>query len=866
MNASSMADLLPLASLDPAGLAVLEDGTYVRWLGCTPVNPLALDSDDAEELSRTLTQVAMRLAAGESIALLVDAEPIAVDAVAAGERARSDAARDAALAGGHSELALALDRLGAAAEESIRQESAAVNALSVRYAVACPWWPRAHRRRRSRTTMLRIDSDEHERNERDSLKRALGIASDLEAAGVAAQLIEGHAVADLLWRRTAPGLADAGVPCPVTVHPELLHNPRDSASSDEALMLTRSLKAALCPLDLEEPDRRSLHVGSQDLHVRYLGSLPEQTWPGWLLHAMQSPLPFALTVHVHALDRHAERLHHRRRYRRIYGNNRGTEMRGRPLDPDQQQQEDEAAELTQELAASAGTGIYRLSAYLALRAPRGNDEELYETADALTRELVSVNDAHLHDGRWAQLPLWQSTLPTGVDVAKRTRKYVTANVGDTLPLVGTGCGSPAGIPLGFSGVERTLERIDLYDGRHPNHMLLVNGRSGSGKTMAVNVMLSRAIAQGATGAIIERGGHYGFLASLVPGAHELRLGSDAHAVCPWDAADPADVGPEKVDFLIALHAMLVGSWRGDDEHGLTALEQNLLGRAIADVYRRCAATREPPRETVLQEILYSTAHVHAEAGATQMADALRDLAARLHNFVGDGPYAYLCDRTTTVPHGSPLIVFDTQSVPEAFSGAALFVVVEHLVERIRLLRSAHLNASEDGHAWRGRSFLVIDEAWKLVRRRATGVWVNELARRSRHLALALIAVSQQLKDFDNEHGRALIDNAAMKLFLRQEKRELAYVREALGLTATEIDAISQLQTVRRDYSTAYFVNGDRGRGTVTLRVAALEYWIATHDPDRDEPLRQRALRAADGDPWKALELLADATLDESGSR
>jgi hypothetical protein len=152
---------------------------------------------------------------------------------------------------------------------------------------------------------------------------------------------------------------------------------------------------------------------------------------------------------------------------------------------------------------------------------------------------------------------------------------------------------------------------------------------------------------------------------------------------------------------------------------------------------------------------------------------------------------------------------------------------------------------------------VIDEAWKLVERRATGRWVNELARRSRHLALFLVAISQQLADFKGEHGQALLTQSSMHLLLRQHVDQLAYVRDALRLSNEEIQAISSLTTAKREYSTAFFINGTRGRGTLSIRVSELEYWIATSDPDRDEPLRRAALREAGGDPWRALRLLAD---------
>ena len=77
-----------------------------------------------------------------------------------------------------------------------------------------------------------------------------------------------------------------------------------------------------------------------------------------------------------------------------------------------------------------------------------------------------------------------------------------------------------------------------------------------------------------------------------------------------------------------------------------------------------------------------------------------------------------------------------------------------------------------------------------------------------------------------------------------------------GLTPEQIAAITSLRTVKREYATAFFTNGVRGSGTVSIRVSDLEYWIATSDPVRDEPLRRRALSEAGGDPWEALRLLA----------
>ena len=291
--------------------------------------------------------------------------------------------------------------------------------------------------------------------------------------------------------------------------------------------------------------------------------------------------------------------------------------------------------------------------------------------------------------------------------------------------------------------------------------------------MAAILLLARAISQGATGFIIDRAGHFEFLASLIPGAVTVTLGEADAAINCWDVQDPGRVGPEKVDYLLALHALLLGEHhQGRDSYGLTDLEANLLGVAIGEVYARCAVTGEEPRELLLAEELQRRYERERAEGSIGVAEALRDLVMRLHNYIGAGPYSYLADRPSTIPADAPLVVFDTRAIPEAKAPAALFAVCEHVKRTIEATREQHTSGHGPAHAWAGRSFLVVDEAWKLIERPATGRWFNEFVRRSRHYALWLVAISQQLSDFDTEHGRALLANATMRLFLRQEPAEL----------------------------------------------------------------------------------------------
>ena len=142
-----------------------------------------------------------------------------------------------------------------------------------------------------------------------------------------------------------------------------------------------------------------------------------------------------------------------------------------------------------------------------------------------------------------------------------------------------------------------MQFLNFWDPAHTNHALAINGKSGTGKTLCTIALVSQLLCHGAQGVVIDRADHYAFLASLIPGARHLSIGhSDSqHAINPWDVADPAHVEPERITFLVDLHALLLGELdarRG--AYGLTDRERIVLEDAVATVYRRAARKRGAP--------------------------------------------------------------------------------------------------------------------------------------------------------------------------------------------------------------------------------------------------------------------------------
>jgi hypothetical protein len=877
-NANSAArqagDLCAVEAIDREGLLVTAEGALVRFLRAAPKNPLVMAPVEREQVGHAFGQLAGRLAAGQSLQFYVEAAPVRLDALldhseAQAERALSRIAAD------DSDRTAALRRLHTALRESLERHADEQAAVDIAYYVVVPYLPDQDNqldwrallpggRRRLRSAPLERSLASHRRVARESLHLTDCIRGDLEALDLSTHLLSGPEVLDLLWRRFNPTTADRTPdrrPGAREERLEVVGELDAVADARAAAKAAHALRELVAASGIDWPDQRHLRVDRDLEQAVYVATLPDATEFGWLLDAMQVQRPFTLSVHVHALDRLHERSRFKARHRRLFGVNRGAELRGTTPDYEMLAQEEELGELLKELSGHERSAAFEVSIYQSIR-ERGPDPDPVQLAEAVeqaSREIIAASDARVNLGQLRQLELWQSTLPLGRDIARLTRKYVTRHVGDTVPLVGTACGSPTGIPFAFTDPGREVALINPFDPAHDNGTLLVNARSGGGKTFLVNVLISRFLAHGMQAFVLDRAGHYEFLCRLVPGARHLTIGasSDEHAVNPWDVQDPANPPIEKIAYLVALHALLVGDHRaGEDSYGLDALERNLLEVAIRAVYARAAREQLTPRERLLCEELRRRAEHEADAGAEEVASVLRTLAERIASFVEDGSYAYLLDRQTTVPADAPLVAFDTRNVPRELSAAVLFVLAEHVTARIERRGAQRLRETET-ELFAGRSMLVIDEAWKLVERRATGEWVNEIARRSRHLGLFLVAISQQLSDFAGPYGKALLRNSTQQLFLRQSPDELAYIKEAVRLSDAEVAAISRLKTVKRAYSQAYWINGTRGRGTIAIRVGPTEYGLATSDPVGDLPRRTQILEAEGGDAWRTLERLGE---------
>jgi len=413
-------ELLAIEALDRSGVLVTSEGALVRYLRAAPKNPLVMSDSERTQVSHAFGQLVARIPAAQSLQFYVEAAPVKLDALLEHSRReahRGQAALEASAERELAERAQALRRLHAALEQSLEVHSDEQAAVEVGYYVVVPFLPDQGlrvdwrsllpgRRARLPSAPLARALESHRRVLRESLRLTDSIRADLEALDLSTRLLSGPEVADLLWRRFNPTTADRTPerrPAAQQSRLEVLGELDAARDAREAAQAARSLRGLLAASAHTADGQRQLRIDRDLEQTIYVATPPDATYFGWLLEAMEVSRPFTLSVHVHALDRLRERARHKARHRRLFGVNRGAELRGRAADYEMLAQEEEAAELLKELTGAERAAVYELSIYPSIR-ERGPDPDPIQLAEAVeqaSRQLTAASDARVNQGSCA---------------------------------------------------------------------------------------------------------------------------------------------------------------------------------------------------------------------------------------------------------------------------------------------------------------------------------------------------------------------------------------------------------------------------------------------------------------------------------
>lgn len=721
----------------------------------------------------------------------------------------------------------------------------------------------------------------HQKNVQTLVQRAQGHISQLGACGMTGRPISAMEYFQTLYRELNPtrDVSDDQIPTPqrpqqapmpasirrifpdmepATLRQQLCESVYDFSKPDYA-----------CISDVTDPEAEQ-HISEGDerkgkyVRTLYMNRLPERTGPLWLLPLLRLNCEWRLNIYAHKLDKDMFRKNLQRKQAQATANTYQGIM-GQRSAPNQEEAEkaSEAAMIGSELYTS-NLEVFNYAIYLTVSAD--SLEDLNRNTELVRSAAPQCRGARFVVGFHEQKTLFVGSLPgLGLDVVRRGKAVRTPTLRNSFPFVHAKLGSEMGDWIGFS--KETLEPVFLnpYDEKLPNALAIIFGQPGEGKSMVAQQIIQLKMLAGAKVVIIDRSGSYKMLSEVYDDVAYIRLGPDG-SVCinlydlPPETADgkpvdPANPPESHIIKILNFHSVMLGE---KGEQALSKEEKPVLMQGIQYIYKDCAQVNRTPIETDLVEWLKKEAIAHK---GSRRGEVCEDLANRLSLYCRGAIFGKLFDGATSIPMDAQLLVFDTS---ELAHDKTLEAVVTLFVSDFVLRRAYQHKKEQMAIGKPARFVFCIDELWRLLRYEGGKTLVEDASRTSRHLGLLFIGISQELGDLlRDDRARTLASNSSIKIILGNDPSNFDAIRDACGLTPNEMSSIGHLTRKNREYSEAFLIYHKQSRGVVKLLVPRFLYWVATTEPNYDQPLRSKMIDLCQGDARWACHLLANGVTPDT---
>jgi len=640
---------------------------------------------------------------------------------------------------------------------------------------------------------------------------------------------------------------------PATIRQQLVNSRYDFSKPDYVNI------ADITEMDVDTGEQKGAFI-----RTLYMQRLPERTGPLWLQPLLRLNCEWRMNIYAHKLDKDMFRKKMQRKQAQAHANTYQGILGPRSA-PNQEEAEkaQEAASIGSELYTS-NMEVFNQAVYFTLNAD--SLEELNRSTELVRTVAPQCRGARFIVGFHEQKSLFVGSLPgLGLDFARRGKVVRTPTLRNSFPYVHAKLGSEKGDWLGFS--KETLEPVflDPYDEKLPNALCVVFGQPGEGKSMVAQQLIQMKTLAGAKTIIIDRSGSYKMLSEVYDDTAYIRLGPDG-SVCinlydlppvgpDGKAIDPAAPPESHIIKILNFHSVMLGE---KGEQSLSKDEKPILMQGIQQIYKKTALEQRVPVESDLVEWLLQEAKTCNNNKRTEVCE---DLANRLSLYCRGAIFGKLFDGQTSIPMSSQIIVFDTSDLSH---DKTLEAVVTLFVSDF-VLRAAAIHKQEKMKEGKPARFVFcIDELWRLLRYEGGKTLVEDASRTSRHLGLFFIGISQELNDLlRDERARNLATNSSIKVILGNDPSNFELIREACGLTPQEMSSIAHLTRRNREYSDAFLIYHKISRGVVRLVVPRFMYWVATTEPNTDQPMRSRMIDLCNGDMRWACHLLGQGVTPDT---
>ena len=435
--------------------------------------------------------------------------------------------------------------------------------------------------------------------------------------------------------------------------------------------------------------------------------------------------------------------------------------------------------------------------------------------------------------------LFLQCLPLGLNlkyprdqILRRSRRIPALSAAHLLPLYGdyTGSDTPAQLYCNARGEAVTC---DFFDSALPH--TIVAGMSRSGKSFLVNHLIQQVVPLGASVVILDRWASYDTMCEVYKGEY-VAIDLDK-PLCFNPMA--GDLGSAHRTFLMALIDQMASGVTGQDAAGLGQVEKAVCSQALQAFAEWHHENRggEEPRLGDFHDLLRNPPFEDEGRAAL--------IALRIAQYVGKGEYAGFVDGKNELDLSNNLGVFELAGLDKAkdLQSVLLLTLMYRLMQYIT-----------NPQARQQRKYLILDEAWALLKQDSAAAFLEEAARALARFRCCAMFMSQQVSDFDSPAAQAIKNNCSNYVFLQQNPDEIGTMMELFDLTGQEHRLISKVR--RRDtWGEAYLWQADGSGGIIRLVPDPFLRWLASQKP-HERGAREKLRAEMDGDLMGAVSQLA----------
>ena len=388
---------------------------------------------------------------------------------------------------------------------------------------------------------------------------------------------------------------------------------------------------------------------------------------------------------------------------------------------------------------------------------QGGRDEARAAGSEMSKIYRRVGISLRHE-KYLQLPMFVTALPLGCTSQhiktygnlQRMRLLKAKAFAALSPLQGEWKGNSNGQGMLLVGRQGQVFNWSSFISEG-NYNVAVVGKSGAGKSVFMQEMITSIYANGGRALVIDDGYSFKTTCEILGGRHiafdgSQKLGLNPFSMLQADKMDSPEYASEAIELITRVVASMAAL--GEQREGrVTGIEEEAISSAVQEVWKSRARAGEI---TDVYEIL-----LEGISRDTRLTDVCRKLEA----FTRDGIYGDYFTGPATVDVDTPFTVVelsDVKSQPaleEVILQMVMFLGTELMYKTDRSVPVA----------------IVIDEAWDMLKGGGTASFIEGVVRRARKYNGALITGTQSIDDYyANPASEVCLQNSDWTVFLAQK--------------------------------------------------------------------------------------------------